>query len=281
MKWDFQCSCQYIKKKNQSTLSGGIQEGEEIRMIEGLVSIITPMHNSARTVAQTIESVQKQTYQNWEMIIVDDGSIDDGVELVQRYVHDDSRIRLYKNDKNVGVAFTRNIAVKKANGQYLAFLDSDDLWRSDKLEKQLQLMENTGCSFCYGMCGVIDNEGKNINKDRIVPRSIDFEQLLKGNDIPCLTVLLDRKVIKEVEMPNIPHEDYACWLTIFRKYDIVAYGLQEVVADYRIGEKSVSSNKFKVIGWTWNIYRNYLGLSLWKSASCFAWYVIKAVVKRI
>ena len=82
---------------------------------------------------------------------------------------------LYKNDKNVAVASTRNIAVKKANGQYLAFLDSDDLWRSDKLEKQLQLMENTGCSFCYGMCGVIDNEGKNINKDRIVPRSIDFE----------------------------------------------------------------------------------------------------------
>ena len=124
-----------------------------------LVSIITPMYNAQKYIAQTMDSVLAQTYSNWEMIIMDDCSTDSCPEIVKEYCRKDSRIKYFKNKENQGVSGTRNAAMQKATGRYLAFLDSDDLWRSDKLEKQLQLMENTGCSFCYGMCGVINNEG--------------------------------------------------------------------------------------------------------------------------
>ena len=239
------------------------------------------MHNSAGTVSQTIESVQSQTYKNWEMIIVDDCSWDESVEIVERYMKDDSRIRLIRNRQNKGVAHTRNVAIKNATGRYIAFLDSDDLWRWDKLDKQLGLMRETNSAFCYGMCGVIDDTGCDLQKDRVVPRSIDYKELLKGNPIPCLTVLIDRKLVEQIEMPDIPHEDYACWLNIFGKYDISACGVQSVIADYRISRKTVSSNKIKGIIWTWNIYRKYLKLPLSKSINCFIWYAVRAVTKRL
>ena len=249
-------------------------------MIDGLVSVITPMYNAENTILQTIESVKKQTYENWEMLIVDDCSTDNCVEIVRRYQAEDGRIRLIRNQKNLGVAKTRNVALRNACGQYVAFLDSDDLWRANKLEIQLGLMEKTGTPFCYGMCGVVDIEGKAVCRPRNVPETIDYERLLKGNPIPCLTVLIDRKQIENIEMPDLHHEDYACWLTILKKYGTVACGVQSIIADYRVGGRTLSSNKVKVIGWTWIIYRKYLGLSLGKSLYCFSWYIIRAILKR-
>lgn len=248
-------------------------------IIDGLVSIVTPMYNAENFIEETIQSVCKQTYAKWELIIVDDCSTDRSVEIARKYSEMDQRIRIICNASNVGVAATRNRAIDDAKGQYIAFLDSDDIWLKDKLEKQLETMKKTGSPFCYGMCGVIDSTGKNLNKDRVVPKEIDYKELLKGNVIPCLTVLIDRKRIDIIEMPNIPHEDYACWLTIFDKYGIVAHGIQTVIAQYRIVEKSISNNKIKAAGWTWNIYRNYLKLPICKSVWCFICYIIKAIAK--
>lgn len=249
-------------------------------MVDGLVSIITPMYNAQDFVEQAITSVLEQTYKNWEMIIIDDASTDECVEIVRKYAEVDSRIRLIQNLTNAGVAETRNVGIKNARGRYIAFLDCDDIWMDDKIEKQLSAMNRTGTSFCYGMCEVIDYSGKSVKGIRSVPKYIDYKKLLKGNAIPCLTVLVDRNVVDVIEMPDIEHEDYACWLTIFSKYDIVAYGVQSVLARYRIGQKTVSSNKLRAALWTWNIYSKYLKMPLYKCIYYYVWYAVRAISKR-
>lgn len=249
-------------------------------MLDGLVSIVTPMHNAVNTIALTIQSVQKQTYENWEMIIVDDCSSDESVQIAKNYAEEDTRIIVISNPTNMGVAKTRNFAIEHAKGQYIAFLDSDDLWRPNKLDIQLALMKEKECPFCFGMCAVIDASGVDLDKNRSVPAEIKYEELLKGNPIPCLTVVIDRTKIDKIEMPMVPHEDYLAWLTILRDYDITACGVQSVIADYRIGNSSVSSNKLKAAKWTWDIYRSHLKLSFFKSVKCFMFYIVRAVMKR-
>lgn len=249
-------------------------------MVEDMVSVIVPMYNAEKYIIETIASVQAQTYQNWEMIIVDDCSTDTSADIVKKMMMNDARIRYYKNDVNYGVAQSRNVAISKAEGRYIAFLDDDDLWRTFKLEKQLQIMRESGSPFCYGSCSVIDKSGKRIRKDRKVPEKIDYKGLLKGNVIPCLTVMIDRKSIQNITMPQIPHEDYATWLAILKE-GIVARGTNEVIADYRVGHESISSCKRKVFKWTWNIYRKYLELNLCSCIYNFCWYAIKGMSKCI
>lgn len=250
-------------------------------MIEGFVSVITPMYNADKYIGETIESVIAQTYMNWEMIIVDDCSGDSCADIVKQYCEKDNRVHYYRNESNSGVAMTRNRAISYAKGQYIAFLDSDDIWKPDKLEKQLQLMKDTGSSFCYGSCSVMNQDGQNMKKDRIVPVQIDYKKLLMGNVIPCLTVVIDRKQIPDIQMPQIPHEDYAAWLSILRDYQITACGVTDIVALYREGMGSVSSKKGQAAKWTFKIYRDYLGLSITESIWCFVNYVWNAVKKRI
>lgn len=250
-------------------------------IIEGLVSVIMPMYNAQQYIAMTIDSVIAQTYENWEMIIVDDCSVDGCDEIVKNYIKKDNRIHYYRNEQNMGVAATRNCAIMYARGQYIAFLDSDDLWKPDKLKKQLVLMKNEECSFCYGSCEVINQNGMDIGKTRIVPSTINYRQLLKGNDIPCLTVVIDRGQIPDIIMPQIPHEDYATWLTLLKDYHIIAYGIQDVIAVYRERIGSVSGKKGHAMRWTWNIYRDYLNLSYWQSVVCFVNYMWKAIKKRL
>lgn len=249
-------------------------------MMEDLVSVITPMYNAEKYIKETIASVQAQTYQKWEMIIVDDGSTDKSADIVKEFMKNEPRIRYYRNNVNCGVAQSRNVAISKAQGRYIAFLDSDDLWRPVKLEKQLQVMRESGSPFCYGACSVIDGTGKKIKKDRNVPKKIDYRKLLKGNMIPCLTVVIDRKNVPGITMPQIPHEDYATWLTIL-KSGVVAYGTDAVIADYRVGHESTSSQKGKAFKWTWNIYRKYLELNLCSCIYNFCWYAIKGISKCI
>lgn len=249
-------------------------------MVEDLVSIITPMYNAEKYIAETIASVQAQTYEKWEMLIVDDASTDGSASIVQKMMMNDERIKYYKNSVNCGVAQSRNIAISKARGRFLAFLDSDDLWRPVKLEEQLQMMKESGSAFCYGACSVIDETGKSIRRDRYVPEKIDYKELLKGNVIPCLTVVIDHKRIPDIIMPQIPHEDYATWLTILKE-GIVACGINEVVADYRVCRDSVSSHKGSALKWTWNIYRNYLNLNLCACIYNFCWYAIRGLGKHV
>lgn len=247
-------------------------------MKENLVSIITPMYNSQKYIEDVIQSVQGQTYKEWEMIIVDDCSSDQGPEIVKRLQSYDERIKYYRNEYNCGVAATRNRAIGYASGRFLAFLDSDDQWYPSKIERQLEEMHASQSAFCYTACDVIDQDGNQINVRR-VPEKIDYQELLKGNVIPCLTVLIDRKKIPDIEMPYIPHEDYATWLKIL-KSGVKAYGIDETLAAYRESNKSLSSNKIKAMRWTWDIYRRFLGMNIGKSVFCFCHYVINALRKR-
>lgn len=248
----------------------------------GLVSIITPLYNAEQYIGETIQSVLNQTYKDWEMIIVDDASTDHGIEIVRQYsdsLRTAHRIKLMENHKNLGVARSRNRAIRKAKGQYIAFLDSDDLWMYEKLEKQISFMKKQDIAFCYSACDVIDRNGNQIGKVRNVPKTLSYTQLLKGNQIPCLTVVLDRSKIPDIYMADIKHEDYMLWLTIL-KNNKKAYGINEVLAHYRVDEKSVSSNKLKSVIWTWKIYFVHLKLGFIRSIYYLICYLRQAIVKR-
>ena len=248
-------------------------------MEQKLVSIITPMYNAKRYIAETIESVQKQSYQNWEMIIMDDRSTDGSAEIVKKYAKEDARIRYFLEKEKSGVAKVRNDAMRQAKGRYLAFLDSDDLWKPEKLEKQLKLMKEKKCVFTYAACDVVDEYDISMSKVRHVPESINYKKLLWGNVIPCLTVLLDREAIGSFEMPRMGHEDYATWLTIFKRFP-EAYATNEILPPYRINHDSVSANKIRTIGWTWNIYRKNQKLPVIPSFFYLLGHLTQAMRKR-
>ena len=249
-------------------------------MKEQLVSIITPLYNKEKYIEETIKSVQNQTYRDWEMIIIDDCSTDAGAEIVQRLCKNDSRIRFVKNQNNLGAARSRNKAIDLARGRYVAFLDADDLWVSSKLERQISYMKERSCAFCFSSCGVVDENSNREKNVRKVPDVVDFHTLLKGNVIPCLTVVLDRKEFSRIEMPQIGHEDYALWLKLLQQGKM-AYGINEVLAYYREYVNSLSGNKMMAAKWTWNIYRNYLKLGYIKSFYYFINYLYHAVKKRV
>ena len=245
-----------------------------------LVSVITPMHNSGRYILDTIESVKNQTYKNCEMIIIDDCSTDNSVELVKKYIQSDERIKLIRLEENVGVAKARNKGIENSKGRYLAFLDSDDLWLPDKLNKQIKFMQSKKVSFCYTACSVIDENSVATGKVRHVPPIVDYHKILRGNDIACLTVVIDKYIIPDVKMPDIKHEDYVTWVNIL-KNDIVAFGIDEVLARYRVARKSESGNKLKAATWQWKIYRKTLNLPIFSSVFYFCCYVFNAIAKRI
>lgn len=247
---------------------------------ENLVSIITPVYNGEAYIKETIESVQRQTYTNWEMILIDDASSDHSEEIIRNMAEKDARLRYYKNEFNLGVAESRNRAIELAEGRYIAFLDSDDLWKEEKLKSQIDFMKKSNTAFCYTACDIIDAMGNMAGKVRNVPTKVNYKQLLKGNVIPCLTVVLDRSRFANISMPKIGHEDYATWLTLLRECG-EAEGINEVLASYRIANVSLSGNKLKAAQWTWRIYREYLGLSLLESGCNFANYVVGSLKKRI
>lgn len=220
-----------------------------------------------------------QTYPHWEMIIVDDVSTDGCDEIVKDYAKRDDRIKYYRQKANAGAAQARNTAIGRAQGRYIAFLDSDDLWYEKKLEKQLAYMQEKHAAFCCSSCEIIDENGKSTGKVRHVSAKRSYQDLLKGNDIPCLTVVIDRKVVDRIEMPRIPHEDYAAWLDIL-KTGITAYGIHEVLAKYRVNSHSLSGNKIQAAKWTWDIYRKQQRLGFFKSCHCFVHYFLAAVRKR-
>lgn len=247
---------------------------------ENLVSIITPVYNGEAYVKETIESVLKQSYTQWEMILVDDCSTDCSEEIIRSMAESDARIRYYRNETNLGAADSRNRAIELAKGRYIAFLDSDDMWKEDKLKRQLRFMKERNVAFCYTACEVIDETGAEVGKVRHVPTQVDFQQLIKGNVIPCLTVVLDREAFTEIRMPRIGHEDYATWLGLLQECG-KAEGIDEVLASYRVAGGSLSGNKLKAAGWTWKIYRKFLGLGLCESIYLFCRYAVNAVLKRV
>ncbi|MDR1773789.1 MAG: glycosyltransferase [Clostridioides sp.] len=244
-----------------------------------LVSIITPMYNAERYVEDTIKSVLNQTYKNWEMIIVDDCSNDNSPEIVKKYADIDERIVYIKVDSNKGVSHARNIALKTAKGRYIAFLDSDDIWKEEKLNEQINFMNETGAVICFTSYELIDENSNALNKIIKAPQMTQYKKLLKGNVIGSLTVLIDKEKLDfEIKLEGVPHEDYVLWLAILKRgYN--AYGIDKSLAYYRKSSKSLSGNKIKAAKWTWNIYRNIEKIPLHKAIYYFVNYAINGIKK--
>ena len=228
-------------------------------MDKGLVSIITPCYNGAKYVAETIESVINQTYKKWEMIIVDDGSKDKSAEIIKTYVNKDSRIKyIYQN--NTGSAAARNNGIRRAQGQYIALLDADDVWHKDFLEKQIAFIKKNNAVCVYCSYSKIDDNSRSILRPTISKGIITTKDMKVMNQIGCLTGLYDSskygKVYLKESLKSI-RDDYAYW------YDIVAledkaYGNKEILADYRVLSNSTTGNKRKLIKKQYKFYREYL-----------------------
>lgn len=247
-------------------------------MIQGLVSVITPTYNCGKFIADTIRSVQAQTYPNWEMIIMDDCSTDDTRDIVGALSRQDSRIKYHCLPANAGAAVARTEAMRLAEGQWMAFLDSDDLWHPEKLQRQLDFMKENGCVFSCTAYEQIDETGKPLGKIvRTVPKT-DYNRLLLDCPVGNSTVMYSVEKMGKFEVPNIrKRNDDALWLQMLKKEPYI-WGLPEVLMQYRLRSGSISRNKLKVIKYHWVLYRRIEHLSLPRSLFHIAyWCVIKVL----
>ena len=237
------------------------------------------MFNSAKFVEEALLSVIAQTYKNWELIVIDDGSTDNSTDIVKGYQKNNKNIHLLYNDKHTGFpSAPRNCGIKYANGQFIAFLDSDDCWLPDKLEKQLKLFSNNKVAIVFSNYEKIDENGRRNKRIVKAPDNICYKQLLYSNYIGNLTGIYDRKKVGTILLPEVHHEDYALWLNILRK-GFVAKNTNTVEALYRVRKKSVSSSKLHIMAWQWNIYRRQEHLSVVKSAFYYILYAINGWLK--
>lgn len=269
----------FERKKTERQINNDAKSFKQQEYIDDLVSIITPAYNAAAYLVETIESVLSQTYQNWEMLIVNDCSKDNTAAIVQSYATKDKRIKLINLKQNSGAAVARSTAIQNAQGRYIAFLDSDDLWKKEKLQKQIEFMQHNGYAFTFTAYEHFKDNKENIQNLVNVPSSLNYKQALKGNQIGCLTVMLDRTQIQNIEFSKQKHEDYILWLNTL-KQNITAYGIQESLALYRTGNsKSISGNKLQSAVWTWNVYRDSQKLPLFKSIYYMCFYCLNGVRK--
>ena len=246
--------------------------------MSSLVSIITPSYNSLKFIVQAIESVLSQTYQNWEMIIIDDCSPDNSNEIIEKYTKKDSRIKLIKLEQNSGPAVARNKGIEFTKGKYIAFLDSDDIWLPEKLEKQVQFMKDNYALLCYSSYLIIDENSEEVGKFDIPKTKVSYKELLKTCIIGNLTAMYDAEKIGKFYMEDVGHEDYTLWLKILKKIDY-AHGIEEPLAKYRVSRKSVSGNKVKSAMWQWKIYREIEKLNIFQSVYYFVQYAYHGVMK--
>ena len=245
------------------------------------VSIITPSFNSSNFIEHSIKSVISQTFKDWELLVVDDNSNDNSLELIEKFTEIDNRIKLISLDKNVGAAEARNIAIRKAKGRFIAFLDSDDLWKNNKLEKQLEFMKCKGFAFTFTAYKPMTEDGEMKFSTISAPECMTYRSYLRNTIIGCLTVMIDREKTGDFEMPNIrSSHDMALWLHLMKK-GFNAYGLNESLAYYRIVSSSNTAKKWKAAKEVWEVYRNVEKLSFIYSVFNFIGYVYNAVKKRI
>ena len=236
----------------------------------GLVSIIMAAYNSERTIETAIRSVQEQTYTKWELLVINDCSKDHTYEIISSFV--DSRIRVLHNKKNYGVSISRKKGMENAQGEWIAVLDSDDAWASDKLEKQIKLANRTGAELIFTGSAFMDNDGNPIDWQLHVPSILSYRELLKQNLVSNSSVLVKADLYRKYyAIGDGMHEDFAIWLGITRD-GIKAYGIDEPLLIYRLAKESKSSNKIKAARMNWNTYR-YVGLNP------LCWYILKGLLK--
>ena len=235
-------------------------------MSNQLVSIITPVYNAKDEILECINSVLSQSYINWELIIVDDCSIDNTVNILKKLAKNDSRIKLIQLENNLGAGFARNIGIKKASGRYIAFLDSDDYWSNDKLEKQITLMQQNNYPFTYTQYYEFESKTGNLKTIVKSPKKVTYKMLLiNGGFIGCLTVVYDTVFFGKRYMPEIrKRQDWALWIKMLKEIE-AAYGVQEPLAYYRIGNSSLSKNKIKLIKHNFMVYKRELDMSFIES----------------
>lgn len=229
---------------------------------KSLISVIIPLYNAERYIKSTLDSVLNQTYQNFEVIIIDDTSTDSGPQIVKQHANEDNRIKYYRNEKNSGVSVSRNRGVKLALGDWVAFIDSDDKWEKDKLEKQINCVNENQCEFVFTGSSFVDENDEFYPGTYSVPQKITYAELLKSNYISCSSVLIKKKYLLNCKFGRDDiHEDYACWLQILRDKKISAYGIQEPLLVYRISKNSKSGNKVKSAKMVYGVYR-YIGFNI-------------------
>ncbi|MGX2963650.1 MULTISPECIES: glycosyltransferase family 2 protein [Shewanella] len=241
-----------------------------------LVSIIMPSYNSAKTISASIESVLAQTYQNWELLITDDVSVDDTRDIVRRYCEKDKRIKIFELENNSGAGASRNNSIINSTGDYIAFLDSDDLWLSSKLSIQIEFMEKNNALLSYSAYQKFSANGD--GGVVIPPNTVNYQELLTGNVIGCLTAIYNAKVLGKRYMPLIrKRQDMGLWLNILNDID-KAFGIEDVLAKYRV-DTGMTQNKLKILKWQWAFYREVVGLSFFKTIKCFILYAYKGFLK--
>ena len=246
-----------------------------------LVSVIVPCYNMERFISDTIDSVVRQTYPHWELLIADDASTDGTVDIVQKHCAQDNRIQLVVKPQHSGIADTRNQCLKMAKGRYLAFLDADDLWHPEKLEQQLQFMTERNIGFSYSSYDCVDEDGNPTGKTVKAAGNLDYNAYLHNTIIGCSTVMLDTEKVGTVVVPNFrTSEDAATWLNILRK-GFIAYAIEQPLTSYRIRQHSASSNKLKASSDLWRVYRKNEKLPLFKAIACFSSYAFNAIKKRL
>lgn len=234
-------------------------------MKDKLVSIIMPNYNCQKYVAEAMDSVINQTYKSWELIIVDDGSDDSSIKIIEKYREQDARIQLIQLGKNSGATIARNKGIQQAKGDLMAFIDSDDVWMKDRLEKTVLFLLSNDYDFVYSSYKRCDESLRPLLPDYIVTDALTFNDLLYHNPISTPTVLINIARLGKFYQPDTyKREDYTLWLSILKKVP-QAHGIQEPLMIYRIRKNSLSRNKIEIAKAQYDVYKNYLGMNRWKS----------------
>lgn len=243
------------------------------------ITIILPVYNGERYLNRTITSVLQQTMPDFELIAIDDCSTDQSLQILQNWAQRDNRIRIAANEQNLGVADTRNKGITMAEGEYICFIDSDDTWHSDKLERQLAFMKQSNADFSCTAYAMVDDEGKFMKNRFINKQQIVLEDLLKENYICCSTVMLKTELAKQYSMNgNYSHEDYVYWLNLLQNGAKGAVFAQ-VLTRYRLAQSGRSVNKGKAAQGRWLIYRKHLKFNIFKSIWYFIHYAVNGAKK--
>ena len=244
-----------------------------------LVSVIIPVYKAREFVEEAIRSVLAQTITDLELLVIDDCSPDDSFEIVQSLAQEDSRIRPLRNERNMGVAKTRNRGLELSQGKYVAFLDSDDIWYPSKLEAQIDLLEQTGAGLCYCSYRIVNAKGVPVKPDYLVPPQVDLNGILMENCVLCSSMVIPGEVVRRIAFnTEFYHEDYVLILDILRE-GFSAVGCTQILADWRYMDDTRSFDKRKAAANRWRIYRDYLKLPIVKRVWVFGCYAFAGARK--
>ena len=247
-------------------------------MDKSLVSIITPTFNSEKFIAETIQSVKSQTYENWEMIIVDDCSSDETFSIISNFSKNDNRIKIHQLKNNSGAGVARNEGVNLASGRFISFLDSDDLWKPSKLKKQVEFLISNNLPLTFSFYERINEEGKPLNEIVKCPKKLHYFQLFFCNYVGNLTGIYDITYFGKINISSIrKRQDWVMWLSILKKTKI-AIPIPESLAYYRVRVNSISASKYDLLKHNFSVYKNYHKLNIVMSILCMIGFLISQII---